>query len=146
MRTTQVYPSTRYETAPLPDLSSRAERERLSPAALSAFFNIMRRWGIRDSDARQLLGGISNGPYYQLKKNPSDKVVEADVLVRISYLVGIFKALNSLHGEKLADQWIQLPNSNRIFGGSTPLEYMIRGGVEGMQNVRRLLDARVQGA
>jgi hypothetical protein len=146
MRTTQVYPSTRYETAPLPDLSSRAERERLSPAALSAFFNIMRRWGIRDSDARQLLGGISNGPYYQLKKNPSDKVLEADVLVRISYLVGIFKALNSLHGEKLADQWIQLPNSNRIFGGSTPLEYMIRGGVEGMQNVRRLLDARVQGA
>jgi hypothetical protein len=146
MRTTQVYPSTRYETAPLSDLSSRAERERLSPAALSAFFNIMRRWGIRDSDARQLLGGISNGPYYQLKKNPSDKVLEADVLVRISYLVGIFKALNSLHGEKLADQWIQLPNSNRIFGGSTPLEYMIRGGVEGMQNVRRLLDARVQGA
>jgi Protein of unknown function (DUF2384) len=146
MRTTQVYPSTRYETAPLPDLSSRAERERLSPAALSAFFNIMRRWGLRDSDARQLLGGISNGPYYQLKKNPSDKVLEADVLVRISYLVGIFKALNSLHGEKLADQWIQLPNSNRIFGGSTPLEYMIRGGVEGMQNVRRLLDARVQGA
>jgi hypothetical protein len=106
----------------------------------------MRHWGIRDSDARQLLGGISNGPYYQLKKNPDDKVLEADVLVRISYLVGIFKALNSLHGEKLADQWVKLPNSNRIFGGSTPLEYMIRGGVEGMQNVRRLLDARVQGA
>jgi hypothetical protein len=146
MATTQVYPITRYEAAPVRDLSSRAERERLSSAALSAFFSIMRHWEIRDSDARQLLGGISNGPYYQLKKNPSDKVLEADVLVRISYLVGIFKALNSLHGEKLADQWIQLPNSNRIFGGSTPLEYMIRGGVGGMQNVRRLLDARVQGA
>jgi hypothetical protein len=143
---TRAYPVTRYQAAPVRDLSSRAERERLSSAALPAFFNIMRHWGIRDSDARQLLGGISNGPYYQLKKNPDDKVLEADVLVRISYLVGIFKALNSLHGEKLADQWVKLPNSNRIFGGSTPLEYMIRGGVEGMQNVRRLLDARVQGA
>jgi Antitoxin Xre/MbcA/ParS C-terminal toxin-binding domain len=143
---TQIYPSTRYETAALRDLSSRAERERLSSAALSAFFNIMRHWEIRDADARQLLGGISNGPYYQLKKDPGHKVLEADVLVRISYLIGIFKALNSLHGEKLADQWVQLPNANRIFAGSTPLEYMIRGGVEGMQNVRRLLDARVQGA
>src|ERR1700704_3244200 len=125
---TQVYPATRYQAAPVRDLSSRGERERLSSSALPAFFNIMRHWGIRDSDARQLLGGISNGPYYQLKKNPDDKVLEADVLVRISYLVGIFKALNSLHGEKLADQWVKLPNSNRIFGGSKPLEYMIRGG------------------
>ena len=29
----------------------------------------------------------------------------------------------------LADRWVHLPNSNRVFGGSTPLAYMIRGGV-----------------
>jgi hypothetical protein len=37
-------------------------------------------------------------------------------------------ALNSLHGQPLADEWINLPNSNRIFGGGTPLGYMIQGG------------------
>jgi hypothetical protein len=56
--------------------------------------------------------------------------------------VGIFKALNILHGQELADEWIRLPNANRIFSGSTPLDYMIKGGVPAMQTVRRLLDAR----
>ena len=55
---------------------------------------------------------------------------------------GIFKAINILHGQALADEWIQLPNSNILFGGKTPLEYMIAGGLPAMQTVRRLLDGR----
>ena len=35
-----------------------------------------------------------------------------------------------------------LPNTNRIFNGRTPLEYVIRGGLPALQIVRRLLDAR----
>lgn len=135
------YPATGYEPAPLIDLGSRAERERLSVSALKGFFNLMSRWSVRDEDARALLGGISNGPYYSWKKQP-ERLLDADVLTRISYLVGIFKALNILYGEKLADEWVRLPNTNRIFGGRTPLEYMKRGGVPAMQMVRRLLDAR----
>jgi hypothetical protein len=136
-----TYPATRYDPAPLNDLTSRAERERLSPSALKAFFNITGRWGVRDEEARSLLGGVSNGPYYNWKKQP-DRLLSADVLTRISYLIGTFKALNILYGEKLADEWVQLPNTNRIFAGRTPLDYMIRGGVPAMQVVRRLLDAR----
>ena len=135
------YPATRYEPAPLIDLTSKAERERLSPAAIRAFFNLVARWSIRDEDARALLGGISNGPYYEMKKHP-DRVLDTDRLLRISYLIGIFKALNILHSKKLADAWIRLPNSNRIFAGKTPLAYMMTGGVPAMQTVRRLLDAR----
>jgi hypothetical protein len=47
-----------------------------------------------------------------------------------------------LHEQELADKWVSLPNTNRIFGGRTPLEYMIRGGIPAMQAVRRLLEAR----
>ena len=136
------YPNTRYEPSPLVDLSSKAERERLGPSALKAFFNIMERWGVRDEDARQLLGGVSNGPYYEMKKDPASRVLDADKLLRVSYLVGIFKALNILHAERLADEWVRLPNSNRILAGVTPLVYMVTGGTPAMQMVRRLLDAR----
>jgi hypothetical protein len=136
-----AYPATRYEPGALIDLTSRTERERLSASALRAFFNLMDRWSVRDLDARALLGGLSNGPYYIWKKQP-ERLLDTDVLMRISYLTGIFKALNILYGEKLADEWIQLPNSNRIFAGRTPLDYMTRGGVPAMQTVRRLLDAR----
>ncbi|WP_119392840.1 antitoxin Xre-like helix-turn-helix domain-containing protein [Taklimakanibacter lacteus] len=135
------YPATGYKLSPLVDLTAKSERERLSPSAVRAFFNIMNRWGVRDEDARMLLGGISNGPFYEMKKK-SERVLDIDRLQRVSYLVGIFKALNVLYSEKLADAWIQLPNSNRIFGGQTPLAYMIRGGLPAMQIVRRLLDAR----
>lgn len=135
------YPATRYEPSPLIDLTAKAERERLSPSAVRAFFNIMGRWRVRDEDARLLLGGMSNGPFYDMKKKP-DRILDSDRLLRISYLVGIFKALNVLYSDDLADAWIQLPNSNRIFGGRTPLAYMMKGGLSAMQTVRRLLDAR----
>jgi hypothetical protein len=136
------YPATRYDPPPLVDLASLEARERLSPSALKAFFNIMQHWGVRDEDARQLLGGVSNGPYYDMKRDPEGRVLDTDRLLRISYLIGIFKALNILHSEALADAWVRLPNANRMFGGAAPLTYMLKGGVPAMQMVRRLLDAR----
>src|ERR1035438_7470123 len=94
-------------------------------------------WKLRDEDARSLIGGMSNGSFYQLKrssatnlgvkttgskalgvKTPSVKsqgvkTLDQDKLTRVSLLVGIFKALNILYSSKLADTWVQLPNSNR---------------------------------
>jgi hypothetical protein len=138
------YPATRYRPDIPPDLGSRQERERLSAPVLKAFFNMMARWKVRDEDARGLLGGASNGPFYEMKRNP-DRIIETDRLTRISYLIGIFKALQILHGPKLADEWVQLPNRNPIFNGQTPLAYMVRGGLPGIETVRRLLDARRAG-
>ena len=138
------------------DLSSRATQEKLSPVAIRAFFRLSTHWKLRDEDARGLLGGISNGSFYQLKrgdnKSSEPKAVSAkalaaksldqDKLTRVSLLVGIFKALNILYSTKLADAWVQLPNSNPIFGGQTPLACMLKGGVPSMLRVRQLLDAR----
>jgi Protein of unknown function (DUF2384) len=139
-----AYPETRYTAPKLPNLSRPEERRRLSEAALKAFFNIVKCWEVRDEDARQLLGGISSSAYYLLKANPrtSGKGLDQDKLVRISYLIGIFKSLNILYGERLADQWMQLPNTNPIFAGRTPLEYILRDATQAMDVVRRLLDAR----
>ena len=141
MSAATAYPIGRYEPLPLVDFTAKQERERLSPAAIRTFFNIVDRWQVRDEDARALLGGVSNGPYYAMKRDP-ERTLDTDRLQRVSYLVGIFKALNILYSEKLADAWVQLPNTNRIFGSRTPLAYMIKGGLPAMQVVRRLLDAR----
>ncbi|WP_026441359.1 antitoxin Xre/MbcA/ParS toxin-binding domain-containing protein [Pseudacidobacterium ailaaui] len=136
-----AYPSTMYAPPSVPDLSRAEERRRLSPSALRAFFNIMEKWQIRDEDARQLLGGVSNGAFYQMKQNPN-RVLDQDRLLRVSYLIGIFKSLNILYSSRLADQWVRLPNTNPIFAGRPPLEYMLQGGTPAMEIVRRLLDAR----
>lgn len=143
-RRAPAYPASRHLPASPADLADRAVRERLSAPGLRAFFNIMRRWQVRDEDARVLLGGVTNGPYYEMKRDP-DRVLDADRLTRVSLLIGIFKALHILHSAAIADRWVKLPNANRIFAGAAPLDYMMRGGLPAIGTVRRLLDARRAG-
>ena len=123
------------------DLSNKDVARRLSPSAVKGFLKIAVLWELRDEHARQLLGGMSNGAYYELKKTGS-RTLDQDRLTRISLLTGIFKALNILYRKKLADRWVYLPNSNPMFGGEMPLAYMVKGGVPAMLRVRQLLDAR----
>ncbi len=141
MNLAYAYPKSRYEPAVLVDLNNRAERERLSKSALQAFFKLTAAWQLRDEDARELLGGLSSSTFYEWKKNP-DRVLEVDRITRISYLIGIYKALHILYGDQLADQWVALPNTNPVFGGRSPLAQMLGGGLLAMQTVRKLLDAR----
>jgi len=123
------------------DLSSRDVQKRLGPPALKAFLKIRELWELRDEDARQLLGGMSNGAFYEFKRKARG-TLDQDRLTRISILTGIFKGLNILYSKKLADRWIQLPNENPMFEGETPLTYMIKGGLPAMLRVRQLLDSR----
>jgi hypothetical protein len=124
------------------DLSNSATRARLSRTAVKGFLRIMDKWGIKDPEARQLLGGISSGSYYALKKEPAQRALDQDTLTRISLLIGIFKALNILYSKPLADTWVTLPNRNPMFRGASPVTYMVQRGQPGMVSVRQLLDAR----
>ena len=133
--------TTPHSALPFVDISDPQEQERLSPSALKGFFNIMELWKVTDNDARFLLGGIGNGTLYNYKK-AAPKKLNQDMLIRISLLIGIFKALNILHSQELADTWMQLPNKNPLFTQKTPLEYIKRGGVPALLTLRKLLDAR----
>ena len=136
-----AYPTSRFEPATLVDLNARPERERLSASAIKGFFRLGAKWRIKDEDARELLGGLSSSAFYEWKKN-ADRMLDVDRITRISFLIGIYKALHILYGDKLADEWVLLPNQNIIFAGQTPLQYMLSGGLIAMQTVRKLLDAR----
>jgi hypothetical protein len=123
------------------NLSNRDVLKRLSPPAVKAFLKIGELWDLRDEDARRILGGMSNGTFYEWKKRVRAPL-DQDRLTRISVLIGIFKALNILYSKKLADRWVQLPNENPMFEGATPLIYMVKGGLPAMLRVRQLLDSR----
>jgi uncharacterized protein (DUF2384 family) len=125
----------------IPNLSDPATRKRLSPAGIAAFFKIVEAWDLNSDDAMQLLGGVSHGRYYSLKKTRRG-ILTQDELMRISFLIGIFKALNILFARKLADRWMSLANNNPMFNGASPLSSLIEGGMPAMVEVRRLLDSR----
>jgi uncharacterized protein (DUF2384 family) len=141
MTASTVLPDLGLDLRKLPDLTDPATRKRLSPAAIEAFFRIVETWDLKNEDAMVLLGGVSNGRYYELKRSRNG-VLTQDELTRVSLLIGIFKSLNILFSRKLANQWISRPNSNPMFNGAPPLVVLIQGGVLGMIGVRRLLDSR----
>jgi uncharacterized protein (DUF2384 family) len=136
-----VVPDLGLDLRKIPDLADPATRARLSPAAIVAFFSIVDKWQLRNEDAMAMLGGISHGRYFDLKRNHKG-LLSQDELTRISLLIGIFNALNILFGQRLANQWTSRPNSNPMFNGAPPLQYLSRGGVPAMIGVRRLLDSR----
>src|ERR1700751_3720780 len=125
----------------LPDLADPATRHRLSAPAIAAFFAIVDKWQLRNEDAMTLLGGASNGRYFELKKNHKG-LLSQDELTRISLLIGIFKALNILFGQRLANKCVTRPHSNPVFKDGPPMQYLTRGCVPAMIGVRRLLDSR----
>jgi|SRR5579864_966149 uncharacterized protein (DUF2384 family) len=136
-----VAPDLGLDLLPSPDFTDPRTRKRLSGPAIEAFFKIVEAWHISGDDAMGLLGGISNGRFYQLKRTRHGLLTQ-DELTRVSLLIGIFKALNILFSRKLADQWVMRPNSNPMFGNATPLAALLGRGVPGMLDVRRLLDSR----
>jgi len=123
------------------DLSKKENRARLSRAAIEGLLRAAAHWKLRDADSRGLLGGLSSGSFYALK-NRAAKTLDEDQLTRVSILIGIYKALNILYSQKLADAWISLPNTNPMFGGDSPLNYVKKGGIPAFLRVRQLLDAR----
>lgn len=117
----------------------RAEdRLRLTPAAHRAYGKMAERWKLTAPAATALLG-LRGGAFDPLAPLPAGMAWERDVLLRISALLGVFKALHSIFADQMADQWVNLPNTGPIFAGKTPVEAMTQGGLAAMLEVRQHL-------
>lgn len=107
---------------------------------MDGFFAITDRWNLTTEQRQGFLGGtVGRSTLYSLKTAAGTR--KQDELTRISYIVGIYKALHILLPDHLADSWMTRPNDHRLFGGQTPVEYVLRTGIPGLQQVRRLVDA-----
>lgn len=136
--TAPVFDVPGYKVVTAPDLSKPETRSRLSPAALKSFFAIVEEWSLSMNHAADLLGKSRSGIY---KLRSSQPVLSQDELTRISCLIGINRALHVVFPKKLAEQWMMRPNDHPLFRGETPLVYVLRTGIPGLELVRRMLDA-----
>jgi len=140
---TQNAPSTPPREPIRPDLRADPEiRRRKSGPALRTFFKIADAWGLSAKEQQGILGWPANSTFYKYKSGDFG-TLSLDALTRVSLVLGIFKALRILYSDRgLADRWIKLPNSNLLFSGNTPGEFMAHGEMDNLYKVRRLLDAR----
>jgi hypothetical protein len=139
MMTLPAFAAAGYQFEATPDLSKLETRERLSQSAMDGLFAIGEKWELPIEKLGELLGGIPRSSLYKMKASAG--ALRQDELTRISYLVGIYKALHILLPPEHADRWMNQPNDNVLFGGQPPVEYAIRHGIPGLQQIRSLLDA-----
>jgi hypothetical protein len=114
----------------------------LSGAAVRTFFRIADAWQLSADEARTLLGDPPRSTFFGWKRD-GDGNLSRDVLERVSYVLGIYKALQILLPEaEAADAWIRQPNSAPLFGGRPALDRMLSGNVADLYVVRQYLDGQ----
>lgn len=119
-----------------------AQPREMSGPALRAFFNIASAWNLSAVQQRNLLGNPPSSTFFKWKRELSGSLPR-DVLERISYVLGIYKALQILiPDEARADAWISSSNTAPMFGGHSALDRMLGGNVGDLYAVRQYLDAQ----
>ena len=114
---------------------------RLSAVAAKAFERIAEAWHLDIREQRAALGNVSKQTIYNWRRNPERSRLTGDQLDRVSYLVGIYKALHVLFTRpEQADTWIRRPNAAMPFGGRPAAELLFSGRLEDLIRVRRYLD------
>jgi len=127
--------------------AEQPDAKRMDYVAFKTFVNICTQWQLKTAQMRILLGDIPAATFTRLKadvtkgKQALSGSLNKDTLERISYIMGIYKALHILLPAEAADDWIKRPNSAPQFNGQSALERMLQGNVVDVAVVRQYLDA-----
>lgn len=128
-------------SAPATELAPRPND--LVGPGLRTFFRIATAWGLQADEERRLLGNPPRSTFHRWKSQNTAGSHTGDLLERISYVLGIYKALHILFpSDAQADGWIKRENSAPLFGGTTALDRMLGGQVSDLYVVRQYLDAQ----
>lgn len=121
-----------------------AEGEGLAAAAaLRGFFRLADVWRLTEQEQMKLLGLTRRSILEDWKIGRVDKVT-SETIERISYLLGIFKAINTLLPVPTrADDWMRVPHKAQPFDGRSALDCMTMGNVSDLHAVRQYLDAQL---
>lgn len=119
--------------------------EEMKAVALKAFSRVMEDWRIPIHEAAAL-ADMSESTWKRAKKPGFAGDLTHDQMLRLSAVIGIYKALRLYFSEPLASKWIALPNSGPLFDSARPIDTMIRDGLPQFLQVRSYLDALRGGA
>ena len=116
-----------------------------SSVAAKAMIRLATHWALTESQLATLMS-LSVPTIQRWKKQVRangqlSTALGPDTLDRISYLLGIYKALHLLFSnDEQANGWIKRANSSPTFAEMTPLDYMLQGHMHHLAHVQRHLD------
>jgi uncharacterized protein (DUF2384 family) len=125
-------------------------RQQLSGPGLRTFLNIAEDWQLSEQERLRVLGFPARSTFHgwiAKVRQKTDITLSADELMRISAVLGIYKALKIIFSrDEDAARWLRSPNTGPTFGGQTPLALITSGTQDALMLVRRYLDAWRGGA
>lgn len=120
-----------------------ATRERLSGPAIRGFLTLAEVWGLKTEEEVDLLGAsVSRSTLHNWAREGYSPTLNADQLMRISFLMGIYEGLQRIwrRAPAEADAWLRRSRSEAPFRGLAPLEFMRTGGMMGLAATRGYVD------
>lgn len=128
-------------TLSLDTLKDPEARRRLSAPAVTLFLRTADLWDLKVEERMAMLGGIARQTYHNWKAGKVGPL-SRDQVERISLVLGILKGLRLVFAEDAQGvRWLKAVNEDAPFGGRAPLDLMAEGGIGGLHDVRRYLDA-----
>jgi hypothetical protein len=116
-------------------------RTKTARAAFKAFLSITGLWDLEIKEQLQLLC-TTRATFLKWKKADHPELPE-EKIERISYLLGIYNALQLLLPIQAADTWVKKRNKAPLFAGKSALDYMLQGRVADLYEVRQYLDRQL---
>ncbi|MBN2751593.1 MAG: DUF2384 domain-containing protein [Rhodospirillaceae bacterium] len=113
--------------------------------ALKAYARIANAWQLSVKEAAAL-ADMSESTWKRTKKTAHSTALTQDQMLRLSAVIGIYKALGLYFSEPLSSVWMVRENHGPLFGGKRPVDTAIAGGLPAIINVRTYLDALRGGA
>lgn len=108
--------------------------------ALKAFGRIADAWSLTIPEAAAL-ADMSDSTWKRARKPGYAGELTRDQMLRLSALVGLYKALELYFDPPLSHAWVKLPNRGPEFDGRRPIDAMIEGGLPKILRVRTYIDA-----
>src|SRR5690606_1816516 len=103
--------------------------------AMNVFFRITGAWGLKPQGQKVLLGDPPNSTFYKWR-NGEGPVLSRDTLERVSYVMGIYKALRVLFSTgDAANGWPRKPNSECADQSAPAVR--LGGSIANLSDVRR---------
>ncbi|MHC8509475.1 MAG: antitoxin Xre/MbcA/ParS toxin-binding domain-containing protein [Rhodospirillales bacterium] len=125
---------------------SPEKRAALSAPGFRAFLNIAAAWKLSEREKLAALGEPGRSTFYKWAHDAAENKpmrLSIDVLMRISAVLGVHKALQVLFlTPEEGAAWLKTPNAGAPFGGGRPIGLLFTGRQDDMLLLRRYLDAR----
>lgn len=106
---------------------------------VKAILRAFSQWELTNQDLADLFD-VPIATWNRMKSGTFKGKLDQDKKTRASLIVGLFKGLRLYFNGPLTYGWPKRSNTDAIFGGKTPIQFMIEGGIPAMIQTRRYID------